>query len=133
MAATKIQETSRSAIWIRILKAEALSERGSEAGAFWASSKRLDTAGNLAVPAGRIVPYGTAGIGFITTFGDLQGIEDLADIGTKFTVNYGGGVKFKNLAGPVGFRLDVRGYSVPDAFNQTLNFVEASIGLLFSW
>ncbi len=87
----------------------------------------------VAVPAGRIVPYGTAGIGFITTFGDLQGIEDIADIGTKFTVNYGGGVKFKNLAGPVGFRLDVRGYSVPDAFNQTLNFVEASVGLLLSW
>jgi hypothetical protein len=87
----------------------------------------------VAVPAGRVVPYGTAGIGFITTFGDLQGIEDIADIGTKFTINYGGGVKFKNLAGPLGFRIDVRGYSVPDVFSQTLNFVEASVGVLFSW
>jgi hypothetical protein len=87
----------------------------------------------VAVPAGHVAPYATAGIGFITTFGDFRGLEDIADIGTKFTINYGGGVKFKNLAGPLGFRVDVRGYSVPDVFNQTLNFVEASVGLLFSW
>jgi hypothetical protein len=103
---------------------------------FLASGQRaFNSQSNLvvAVPTGRVSPYGTAGIGFITTFGEFRGLEDLADIGTKFTVNYGGGVKFKNLAGPLGFRVDVRGYSVPDVFNQTLNFVEASVGVLFSW
>jgi hypothetical protein len=79
----------------------------------------------------RVTPYGTVGIGVITTFG--ESIRDLEDLGAKFTVNYGGGLKFKNLAGPVGLRVDVRGYSVPSVFDQTLNFVEASIGVLFSW
>jgi hypothetical protein len=79
----------------------------------------------------RVTPYGTVGIGVITTFGDS--IRDFEDIGAKFTVNYGGGLKFRNLAGPMGLRVDVRGYSVPSVFDQTLNFVEASIGVLFSW
>jgi hypothetical protein len=82
----------------------------------------------LTVPTGQIAPYGTVGIGLITTYGDK-----LTDFGTKFTVNYGGGLKFRNLAGLIGLRFDVRGYSVPAVFSQTLNFVEGSIGLLLSW
>jgi len=85
---------------------------------------------HVGIPAGRVVPYATAGIGFISTFGDEL---NFADIGTKFTVNYGGGIKFKNLAGPLGLRFDVRGYSIPDVFSQTLNFVEGSVGLLLSF
>ena len=85
---------------------------------------------HVGIPAGRVVPYATAGIGFISTFGDEL---NFGDIGTKFTVNYGGGIKFKNLAGPLGLRFDVRGYSVPDVFSQTLNFVEGSVGLLLSF
>ena len=85
---------------------------------------------HVGIPAGHVVPYATAGIGFITTFGDEL---NFGDIGTKFTINYGGGVKFRNLAGPVGLRFDVRGYSVPDVFSQTLNFVEGSVGLLLSF
>lgn len=64
----------------------------------------------------------------ITTWG-----ESLRDFGTKFTFNYGGGVKLTNLAGPVGVRFDIRGYSVPSVFDQTLNFVEGTVGVLFSW
>jgi len=86
---------------------------------------------HVGIPAGKIVPYATAGIGLVTTFGSPS--SDWADIGTKFTVNYGGGIKFRKLAGPLGFRLDVRGYSVPSVFNQTLNFVEGSLGVLFSF
>jgi hypothetical protein len=85
----------------------------------------------LGIPVDRVVPYGTVGIGFITTFGDS--VRTFGDIGTKFTVNYGGGLKFRSLSGPLGLRVDIRGYSVPRVFNQTLNFVEGSIGLLFSW
>ncbi|MCI0626989.1 MAG: hypothetical protein L0387_35970 [Acidobacteria bacterium] len=95
--------------------------------------RAFNTQSNLLVgiPAGRVVPYATAGVGLITTFGDS--ILNFSDFGTKFTVNYGGGIKFRNLGGPVGFRVDVRGYSVPGVFSQTLNFVEGTIGLLFSF
>jgi len=101
---------------------------------FLESSRRaFTTQSNLliGVPAGHVVPYATAGVGLITTFG--AGPITLVDIGTKFTVNYGGGVKFRNLAGPLGVRFDVRGYSVPGVFSQTLNFVEGSVGILFSF
>lgn len=94
--------------------------------AFTAQSNLL-----IGIPAGRAVPYATAGVGLITTFEDSP--LNFGDIGTKFAVNYGGGIKFRNLAGPLGVRLDVRGYSVPGVFSQTLNFVEGSVGLLFSF
>jgi hypothetical protein len=100
---------------------------------FLESSRRaFNTQSNLHIsfPAGRVVPYATAGVGLITTFGDSF---TLADIGTKFAVNYGGGLKLRKLAGPLGVRFDVRGYSVPGVFSQTLNFVEGSVGLLFSF
>jgi len=83
---------------------------------------------HVGIPAGRVVPYATAGVGLITTWGD-----SLLDLGTKFAFNYGGGIKLRNLAGPLGVRFDVRGYSVPGVFSQTLNFVEGSVGLLFSF
>jgi len=86
---------------------------------------------HVGVPAGHVVPYATAGVGLITTFGDLP--LNFGDIGTKFAVNYGGGIKLRNLAGPLGVRFDVRGYSVPGVFSQTLNFIEGSVGLLFSF
>ena len=101
---------------------------------FLESGRRaFNTQSNLhvGIPAGHVVPYATAGVGLITTFGDS--LLNLGDIGTKFAVNYGGGIKFRNLAGPLGVRIDVRGYSVPGVFSQTLNFVEGSIGLLFSF
>jgi hypothetical protein len=67
----------------------------------------------------------------ITTFGDS--FFNFGDIGTKFAFNYGGGIKLRNLAGPLGVRFDIRGYSVPGVFSQTLNFVEGSVGVLFSF
>ena len=85
---------------------------------------------HVGIPAGRVVPYATAGVGLITTFGDSL---SFGDIGTKFAFNYGGGIKLRKLAGPLGVRFDVRGYSVPGIFSQTLNFVEGSVGLLFSF
>jgi hypothetical protein len=100
---------------------------------FLESSRRaFSTQSNLliGIPTGHVVPYGTAGVGLIATYGDSL---DFGDIGTKFAVNYGGGIKFRNLAGPLGVRFDVRGYSVPGVFSQTLNFVEGSVGLLFSF
>jgi len=40
---------------------------------------------------------------------------------TFFTMNYGGGIKFLNLAGPVGFRVDVRGRTLPNFFGENYN------------
>jgi len=77
-------------------------------------------------------PYGTVGLGLIGTSGDGLGV-----FGTKFAINYGGGVKFVP-AGPVGMQVDVRGYAVPStefkvfsAESQTVNFLEVSVGVVF--
>jgi hypothetical protein len=95
--------------------------------------KAFNAQSNLLVglPLDHITPYGTAGVGFIVT-GDKH-FFDSQDIGTKFTVNYGGGLKFDRLAGPVGIRIDVRGYTIPHVFDQTLNFIEGTVGVILSW
>jgi len=52
---------------------------------------------------------------------------------TFFTLNYGGGVKFLNIAGPIGFRVDVRGRTIPNFFGQTTTWLEPTAGVTFSW
>jgi len=103
------------------------------------------------VPAPKAKPYATAGMGTIFSFGtDDQGRPSLGKIGTKFAINYGGGVKVLP-AGPVGIRFDLRGYLIPSAkFNvsrptasdplgtvktesQNLNIFEAGFGIIFSF
>ena len=86
------------------------------------------------VPLPKVKPYATAGLGLIRTSGNSLGV-----FGTKFAINYGGGIKFLP-AGPVGLRADVRGYSVPSVEfrvftteKQRVDFLEASIGVLFSF
>ena len=88
----------------------------------------------LQAPLPVVRPYGTIGLGLIGTSGEGLGV-----FGTKFALNYGGGLKFLP-AGPVGMRVDVRGYSVPgvefrifDTENQTINFVEVTVGVIFSF
>ena len=78
-------------------------------------------------------PYGTVGLGLIHTSGDGLGV-----FGTRLAINYGGGFKFMP-AGPVGLRVDVRGYSIPSAefrvfstVSQRVDFVEASVGFVFA-
>ena len=97
------------------------------------SRHAFNTQSNLlvGVPIGHLSPYGTAGIGLIAT--GSSSFFDFRDIGTKFTINYGGGITLRNLAGPVGVRFDVRGYSVPGVFDQTLNFIEGTVGIVLSW
>lgn len=75
------------------------------------------------IPLGRFSPYGTIGIGFIRQYG-----SEKLPVGTKFAVNYGGGLKSPKLLGPFGLRFDARGYSV-----KNLNIFEISAGLLISW
>jgi len=87
----------------------------------------------LQAPLPVVRPYGVVGLGLIGTSG-----EGIGRFGTKFALNYGGGVKF-TPAGPVGMRVDVRGYTVPTAEfkvftteNQSVNFLEVTVGVIFS-
>ncbi len=79
------------------------------------------------VPFGNLVPYATAGIGLMKPWG-----TGFMPFGTRFAFNYGGGVKLRRLAGPIGLRFEVRGYSIPDVTSQTLNILEATGGITFT-
>ena|SRR2546426_4236124 len=81
----------------------------------------------IQAPVPKVKPYATVGLGGIFTSGD-----SVFDIGNKFAVNYGGGLKLLP-AGPVGIRFDVRGYAIPSVQSQTLNVLEVSVGALFSF
>jgi hypothetical protein len=92
-------------------------------------------------PKGKIAPYATAGIGFIYTWGqefskDLDLLKLAASafsFGKNFSVNYGAGLKLRKIAGPLGLNIDVRGYTMPGVNDGTLNFVQTSLGAVFSW
>ena len=79
------------------------------------------------IPVHKVVPYLSAGVGLIHQYGD----SDLP-VGTKFAFNYGGGLKFPRVVGPLGLRFDLRGYRA-SAFSGSLNLFEASGGLLVSF
>jgi hypothetical protein len=105
----------------------------------------------------RIQPYATAGIGGVFTPKDdtlkpngsggtsgyvLVGPNDplpqlhSRGFGNKFALNYGGGIKLFTTP-QLGVRFDMRGYTVPNIKDprqdQTLNIVEVSLGLVFSF
>jgi hypothetical protein len=73
-----------------------------------------------------IRPYATAGLGTILSWG-----SGVSDLGTKFAVNYGGGVKI--MPGKVGVNIGLRGYAVPSVQSQTLYITEASVGVNFGF
>jgi len=81
----------------------------------------------LNFPVKLAVPYVTAGAGLIHQYGDTD-----EPVGTKFAFNYGGGLKFPHVAGPLGLRLDLRGYRAGILSNK-LNLFEISGGVLFSF
>ena len=81
---------------------------------------------NLPVPF-KAVPYLTAGAGLLHQYGDSN-----VPIGTKFAFNYGGGLKFPHVAGPLGLRLDLRGYRAMGIFSNSLNLFEISGGIMLS-
>jgi hypothetical protein len=78
------------------------------------------------IPVGKIVPYFTAGAGLIHQYGDRD-----MPVGTRFAFNYGGGVKFPRLLGPLGLRFDMRGYRAGTVSNK-LNILEVTGGALIS-
>jgi hypothetical protein len=52
---------------------------------------------------------------------------------TFFTFSYGGGIKGLRLAGPLGFRVDVRGRTIPNFFGESTTQAEFTGGLVFAW
>ena len=83
----------------------------------------------ISIPVAKVVvPYVTAGVGLIHQYGDPN-----APIGTKFAVNYGGGLKFPKILGPIGLRFDARGYTATNVFSSKLNILEVSGGIFFSF
>jgi hypothetical protein len=80
------------------------------------------------LPVRKVVPYVTAGVGLIHQYGSGN-----LPVGTKFAFNYGGGLKFPRLAGPLGFRFDARGYTAVGIFSTRLNILEVSGGVLLSF
>ena len=104
----------------------------------------------LQAPLPKIRPYGTVGLGWIFTWSkDESGRPALGDIGNKFAINYGGGVKVFP-AGPVGVRFDIRGYTLPSVKfslpitglpagigfqtqSQSVNFIEYGLGVVFKF
>lgn len=80
------------------------------------------------LPAGKVVPYATVGLGVMHQYGS----SDLP-IGTKFAINYGGGLKLPKMYGPLGFRIDARGYTATGVFSHAVNMFEFSGGVMFSF
>jgi hypothetical protein len=80
----------------------------------------------LSLPLGRVRPYLTAGAGVIHQYGSSE-----LPVGTKFALNYGGGLKLPRLFGPLGLRIDLRGYSAGFVSNK-LNLFEVAGGAMLS-
>jgi hypothetical protein len=80
------------------------------------------------IPVHKVVPYVTAGAGLIHQYGSSN-----LPVGTKLAFNYGGGLKFPKLVGPLGLRFDARGYTAVGVFSKQLNILEVSGGVLISF
>jgi hypothetical protein len=78
-------------------------------------------------PLPGVRPYGTAGLGTVRIGGD--GLEDIIT-GGKFAINYGGGVK---IGGSIGVQFDARGYRILSVADESLNVLETTIGVVFSF
>jgi hypothetical protein len=90
----------------------------------------LDTSNVLInIPIRRLVLYGTGGVGFIKPWG-----TSFEPFDATFAGNYGGGVKFNKLAGPIGLRFDFRGWRTADiASRGSTNLFEVTGGVTIGW
>ncbi len=86
--------------------------------------------GNFVVnfPVDRVVPNVSVGLGVLYRFGNTE-----PDVGASFLTNWGFGMKFRNLIGPVGARVDYRRIGIRGVQNQTVTEQEITGGLLLSF
>jgi hypothetical protein len=80
----------------------------------------------FSLPSKKIVPYITAGVGLMHQYGSSN-----LPVGTKLAFNYGGGLKFPRIKGPIGLRFDMRGYSA-GVISNNVNMLEMSGGIMIS-
>jgi len=80
----------------------------------------------LSLPARKIEPYLTAGVGLIHQWGSSN-----LPVGTKPAFNYGGGIKIPNLKGRLGLRFDIRGYRA-GFVTGSVSMIEMSVGIIIS-
>jgi opacity protein-like surface antigen len=123
----------------------------------WEVSGNYDFVGHTI--GARFTPYVTLGVGgitariknaddvFITGGGFIRNpispgpefivnptpVRILENNDTFFTFSYGGGFKALRLAGPVGFRFDIRGRTIPNYFSESSTQAEFTGGLVFAW
>ncbi len=94
------------------------------------SQNGLYYTGNFVInaPLGKVVPNATIGAGFFHRFG--QAFPQLDD---SFLVNYGGGVKFREVVGRIGFRIDYRRLYFEDIAGASTNSNEITGGLMITF
>lgn len=88
-------------------------------GFYWTSNLILN------LPNERIVPNLALGLGMMQRFGD-----SFPDAGVSFLTNWGVGIKFRELAGPIGLRVDYRRLKIRSVESQKLLLEELSGGLV---
>lgn len=93
-----------------------------ENGIYWTANLVLN------LPNERVVPNLVVGLGVMQRFG-----ESFPDAGTSFLTNWGLGVKVRELAGPLGVRVDYRRIKVRGVEEQSLLLQELSGGLLIQF
>lgn len=68
-----------------------------------------------------------------STSGPAAGRVTVENNDTFFAFNYGGGVKILRVTGPVGFRGNITGRTLPNFFGRNLTWLELSGGITVSW
>jgi hypothetical protein len=97
---------------------------------------RIKNADNVFVTGGGFIKnplYVNAGSSVAQFIPNPAPVRILEDNDTFFTFSYGGGFKALKLAGPLGFRFDVRGRTMPNFFGDSMTWAEFTGGVAFGW
>ncbi len=88
----------------------------------------LNYMGNLVInlPVRRTLPYFTLGLGVLHRFG-----TSFPDVGSRFTFNWGAGLKLRGLLGPMGVRIDYRRMIIYGVLDENAKTHEISGGVMF--
>lgn len=81
--------------------------------------------------------YGSYGLGGVTTTASEDSVDfwgaSIANRATFLAMSYGGGIKTFRKWGPIGYRLDVRGRTLPNYNGFAYSWLEVTGGMTFSW
>jgi len=81
--------------------------------------------------------YGSYGLGTVTTGVSADSVDFFGNaITTRETflsMSYGGGLKVLRKWGPAGYRVDIRGRTLPNFNGFAYSWLEATAGLTFAW